>query len=183
MNKKLLITALIIAVGISTSSAVPTKVNNPIRGQTFSFVTRKSNALTADIDDRAAIHKMIQNAITKNLAGRGLNAVGSGGDVTVAYLTILGNNVSTERVSQYFGYSDDVEKLHDKAQKAYTRSKNPNDFEAGTLLIDIIDGKSFKLLKRGYVTRPRLQGMSANQKAARIQEAVDAILQDIKIKK
>jgi hypothetical protein len=67
MNKKLLITAVIIAVGISTSSAVPTKVNNPIRGQTFSFVTRKSNALTADIDDRAAIHKMIHQEL--GLAG------------------------------------------------------------------------------------------------------------------
>jgi hypothetical protein len=183
MNNKLLITAVIVAAGMSTSSAVPTKVNNPIRGQTFSFITPKPNASANDIDERAAGNKMIQKAITRNLAARGINAVGMGGDVMVAYLVILGNNVSTTRIADYFGYTDDAEKLQDKAQKAYTSTKNRNNFEAGTLLIDIVDGKSSKLLKRGYVTRPWLQGMSANEKAARIQEAVDAILQDMKIKK
>ena len=77
--------------------------------------------------------------------------------------------------------SQSAEALHNKAQGAYTRSKNPNYFEAGTLVIDIIDSKSFKLLKRNYATRPTLKNLPADAKAARIQEVVDEILGDVRI--
>ena len=77
-----------------------------------------------------------------------------------------------------FGYSDDITALQDKAQDAYTNNKNPNAFRAGTLLIDIVDGKTFKLLKRGYTTRTLLSNPSPSARAARIQGAVDEILRN-----
>jgi hypothetical protein len=107
--------------------------------------------------------------------------VASGGDVVVAYLVIIGNNASTEAVSTYYGYGRDLAALHDKAQDAYAGSKNPNYFEAGTLLIDIIDAKTYKLLKRSYVTRPLLRNPTAEVQAERIQEAVDAVLSNVRI--
>ena len=54
-------------------------------------------------------------------------------------------------------------------------------FEAGTLLIDIVTGRNFKLIKRGYTTRPSLCNLSAEAKAARIQKVVDEILRDVRI--
>jgi hypothetical protein len=107
--------------------------------------------------------------------------VASGGDVIVAYLVIIGNNASTEAISTYFGYGRDASGLHDKAQDAYAGSKNPNYFEAGTLLIDIIDAKTYKLLKRSYVTRPLLRNPTAEVQAFRFQEAVDEALWDVRI--
>ena len=124
---------------------------------------------------------MIQESITRDLTSKGLSKVASGGDVTVAYLVIVGNNVSTEAISTYFGYGRDTGVLHDKAQDAYTNSKKPDYFEAGTLLIDIINGKSFKLLSRSYVVRPLLRDPSAEVRAERIQEAVDEALKDVRI--
>jgi hypothetical protein len=124
---------------------------------------------------------MVQAAITKNLAGRGVSAAASGGDVTVAYLIIAGNNASTTSINDYFGYGEDAAALLDKAHTAYTGSKNPNYFEAGTLVIDIIDSKSFKLLRRGYATRPILRNLPDDARAARIQEVVDEILRDLRI--
>ena len=102
----------------------------------------------------------------------------SGGDVIVAYLFIVGNNGSTEAVNTYFGDGRDASALEDKAQTAYTNSKNPNYFEAGTLLIDILDAKTFKVLKRSYVVRALLRNPSPDVQAERIQEAVDAVLKD-----
>ena len=52
---------------------------------------------------------------------------------------------------------------------------------AGTLLVDIIDAKTYKLLKRSYVARPLLRNPSAEVRAERIQEAVDAVLKDVRI--
>ena len=98
-------------------------------------------------------------------------------------LVIIGNGVVTESINDYFGYGENAEALHDKAHEAYTGSKNPNYFEAGTLLIDIVDSTSFKLLKRGYATRPTFKNLPDDVKAARIQEAVDEILRDMRIAK
>ncbi len=99
----------------------------------------------------------------------------------MAYLVITGNNVSTEAISDYFGYREDLGALHDRAHDVYTGSKNPDHFEAGTLLIDIIDAKSFKPLMRGYATRPIMRHLSTDSRAARIREVVDEILRDVRI--
>lgn len=56
----------------------------PIRARTFSFIAQKPGADLSETKDRKALHGMIQQAITKNLAARGLSRVGSNGDVTVA---------------------------------------------------------------------------------------------------
>jgi hypothetical protein len=163
-------------------SSTPTKVDTgQIHARTFSFVNRGNRPSPANTDDRQPVHTMIQDAITKNLAARGVTKVDSGGDVTVGYLVITGNNVSTKRISDYFGYSEDVAALHDKAHEAYTSSKNPNYFEAGTLVIDIIDTHTYKLLKRGYATRQLLKDISDDTRAVRIQGVVDEILQGTRI--
>ena len=95
---------------------------------------------------------------------------------------ILGNkNVSTVLINDDFGYRDDAGALHEKAQEAYTGTKNPNSFEAGTLLIDIIESKGFKVVKRNYATRPILRDLPVDARAARIQEVVDEIFRDVRI--
>ena len=124
---------------------------------------------------------MIQDAITRTLSMRGVNKVPQGGDITVAYLVITGNNASVSTVNDYFGYRDDTTDLNDKAFKAYTKSNNPNYFEAGTLVIDLIDTRTSKLLKRGYASRPLLRNPSSDTRAARLQEVVDEIFQDLRI--
>lgn len=171
-----------LAVLCAGCSSTPTKVNTgAIRARTFNFVV-KSNP-PSFTDNTGSVHKMIQDSITQNLASRGVTRVASGGDVTVRYLIIKGDNVSTTAIDDYFGYSDDENALHVKAHDAYTRGKNPNDFEAGTLLIDIVDGKTFKLLSRGYATRTLLQNPSPAERAARIQGVVNEILSQIRIAK
>lgn len=161
-------------------SSTPTKVDTgPIHARTFSFVNRGQAPDFAD--DRQAAHEMIQAAITKDLAARGVTRVASGGDVIVGYLVILGNNASTEAINTYFGYGQEADVLHDKAQAAYTSSKNPNYFEAGTLVIDIIDSKDYKLLKRNYATQPVIRNITAEARAERIQEVVDEILKKLTI--
>jgi hypothetical protein len=160
----------------------PTKVDTgKIHGATFSFIAGGAKPAPDFADNRQQIHAMIQDSISRNLAGKGLNKVASGGDVIVAYLVIVGNNSTTEAINTYFGYGRDFSALHDKAQDAYNNSKNPNYFEAGTLLVDFIDAKTYKLLKRSYVVRPLLRNPAAEVRAERIQEAVDTVLKDVRV--
>jgi len=124
---------------------------------------------------------MVQEAIDANLTAKGLKRVAEGGDVTVAYLIIVGNNVTTSAINDYFGYGSDAMALIDKAHKAYTDIDQRSYFEAGTLLIDIVDPRTQKVLKRSCVTRPILQNASAEVRKARIQEAVNAALKGVRI--
>jgi hypothetical protein len=169
--------AALLLAGCST----PTHVNKTVSAATFSFVARSSGSAPAYADNREQMHAQIQGAISRNLAGKGLSQLPTGGDVTVAYLVVVGNNVTTTAINDYFGYGRDDAALSDKAHTAYTRNKNPNYFEAGTLLVDIIDAKTYKLLKRSYVVRPLLRNPSAEVRAERIQEAVDEVLKDVRI--
>jgi hypothetical protein len=175
----LLATTLLLLAGCSSS---PKTVNTgPIHAATFSYVDRGATPVAGIANSRDAMHARIQEAITKNLEARSLKRVPSNGDVVVGYLVITGNNVSTTAISDYFAMGEDAAGLHDKAQSAYNKSKNPDYFEAGTLVIDIIDGKSFKLLKRGNATRQLLKNPTAEAQTARIQEVVDEILRDVRI--
>ena len=166
------------ALVLAGCSSTPAKVDRgPIPARTFSFVIPAAPPASR----WKPIHTLVQEAIRKNLAERGLANVAAGGDVTVGYLLIVGNNASTASITDYFANSEDPDKLLEKAHAADTSSKNPNYFEAGTLVVDVIDTKTFKLLKRGYTTRPVLRNPSADARAANIQAAVDEILRDLRI--
>ena len=181
MKQTWLLPAVLTGLLIAGCSSTPTQVDKgPIKATTFSFVAA-SRPDSSFADKREAVHQTIQDAITRNLAGKGVSKVASGGDVTVAYLVIVGNNASTESINTYFGYGRDTAALHDKAQDAYAGRKNPNYFEAGTLLIDVIDTHTFKLLKRSYVVRPLLRDPSAEVRATHIQEAVNEALADLRV--
>lgn len=159
-------------------SSTPAKVDRgPIPARTFSFV----NPAAAPAARWEPVHAMIQEAITANLAKRGVAKTDAGGEITVGYLLIAGNNAAMGWIDDCFANSEDPDKLLGKARAEYTKSKNPNYFEAGTLVIDLIDAKSFKLLKRGYTTRPVLRNLSADARSANIRAAVDDVLRDLRI--
>jgi len=170
------------ALTLAGCSSTPSQVDHgSITAKTFSFVSRAARPAPTYSDNRQVAHTLIQEAITKNLAGRGVTKVDAGGDLTVGYLLIVGNNASTASINEHFGYGPDAAALQDKAQKAYTSSKSRNYFEAGTLVIDITDSKTFKLLKRGHASRPLLRDLPADARAERVQGVVDEILRDLRI--
>jgi hypothetical protein len=184
MKLNALLTMTAAALTLAGCSSTPTKVDSgTITARTFNFVNRSGKPAPDYADARMHVHALIQEAITKSLATRGVGKVDAGGDVTVSYLLIVGNNATTTAINDYFGYGESESALQEKAHKAYTGSKNPNYFAAGTLVIDLVDSRSFKLLKRGYATREILQNIPDDQRAARIQGVVDEILKDVRIKR
>ena len=182
MTRNLLLPCIVGVLTLAGCSSTPSKVDHgSITAKTFNFVNRAARPAPTYSDNRQVAHTLIQEAITKNLADRGVTKVEAGGDLTVGYLLIVGNNASTASINEHFGYGPDAAELQDKAQKAYAGSKAPNYFEAGTLVIDLTDSQTFKLLKRGYASRPLLRDLSADARAARVQGVVDEILRDVRI--
>jgi hypothetical protein len=178
----MLLPVMLMGVLIAGCSSTPKRVDSgAIKAHTFNFVNGGTTPAAAAADNREAIHLVIQDAITQDLAAKGVQKVATGGDVTVAYLVIVGNNATTESISTYFGAGRDASGLSDKAHAAYTENKNPNYFEAGTLVVDIIEAKTYKVLFRDYVTRPALRNPAAEVRAANIQAAVNEALSKLRI--
>ena len=175
---------LLLVAGLLTIAVcyTPTEVSlNRVRARTFTFITRRPGPPLSNDDKLAPVHEMIQTAIARSLVQKGLNQVGAGGDVTIAYLIITGNSAATTSIKDYFEVRDDALAFEDKAQKSYPRTKNLNYFEAGTLVIDLLDSKTFALLTRRHASRPMLQNPAAEARAARVQEVVDEILHDLRV--
>jgi hypothetical protein len=177
--------SLLVAAAFASAgcSSVKTQVESgPIAARTFSFINTGPKEPPAFADKRAQVHEMIQEAITKNLAAKGVNAVKSGGDITVAYLVIAGNNATTTSLNEYFGYGPDATELVDKVHKEQTiKNENRNYFEAGTLVIDLINPQTSKLLKRASVQAPILRNVPPDVRQARLQSFVDQALSDLRI--
>lgn len=176
--------ALVGALLFAGCSSTPTEVDSgALKAKTFSFVGGGVPPKAEFADNREQAHALIQKALTDSLTEKGLAGVPTGGDVTVAYLVVVGNNVATESINTYFGYGRDASGLEGKAHKAYTGNDNPNYFEAGTLVVDLIDTKTFKLLGRHHVTRPLLRNATEEVREANIREAVSAVMKDVKVAK
>jgi len=172
-------------LAVAGCSSVKTQVDTgPIAAHTFSFVNLGPKQAPASADSRAQVHQLIQQAVVKTMAGKGVTFAASGGELTVAYLVIAGNNVTTTSLNEYFGYGSDatalVEKVHsEQAVKSGDRAY----FEAGTLVIDIVDPRTSKVLKRSSVQSSILRNLPADARQARVQSLVDQALSDLRIVK
>jgi hypothetical protein len=100
----------------------------------------------------------------------------------VAYLIIAGNNSTTTSLNEYFGYTDDAIAMTDKVHKSQAVKANDRGyFEAGTLVIDILDPRTSKVLKRATIQAQILRELPLDEREARLQKFVDEALSDLQI--
>jgi len=181
--KYTLFALLTAAVLVSGCASTPTRVNSgKIKAKTFSFVNIGQKSKTPNVESRKRVNSAIQETIKQNLESRGLTFTEERGDVTVAYLVIIGDNVSTTSIRDYFGYGRDYQDLQEKAHKAVAiNNKNPNYFEAGTLLIDLIDSNTQELLFRNYASRELFKDLPDATRMANLKRSVEQILKPLQL--
>jgi hypothetical protein len=175
--------ALTVALAVVGCSSVKNYVDKGhVKASTFSFLNPGGRQMPSYAETDKQAHAVIQQAIIHNLSEKGVKYVVTGGDVTVAYLVIVGNNAATTSLDQYFGYTEDSTALVGKVHAEQTGSKSDRGyFEAGTLVIDIVDPKASKLLQRRTIEAQVLRNLSVEQRTARAQSIVDQALKDLPI--
>jgi hypothetical protein len=180
-NPASLLGCLLLAGVLAACSSVKNHVDKgPVKAGTFSFLNTGSKQAPDYADQSAQAHAMVQQAITKNLAARGITHTATGGDITVAYLIIVGNNSTTTSLNGYFGYTQDSDALVQKVHSQQTGAdKARGYFEAGTLVIDIVDPGTSKLLQRRSIQAQVLRNLPQEQRSERVQAIVDQALKDV----
>ena len=183
LNDLLRLLPLFFVALLLAGCSTPTHVDSGlIRASTFNFIRpspRQAGAAFSERDQQ--VHGFIQDAISANMAERHVTRAPQRGDITIAYLVIVGNNANTTAINDYFSYTEDGIELAEQAQKAYNKHANQNYFEAGTLLIDIIDNRTQKVVMRNYVVRPLDRNAPPEVRKNRIQKAVNELLYDVRI--
>ena len=176
-----LLGCLLLAAVLAACSSVKTHVDKgPVKAHTFSFLNTGSRQAPDYADQSAQAHAMVQQALTKNLAARGITHVPSGGDITVAYLIVVGNNSTTTSLNGYFGYTEDSDAFVQKVHAQQTGSDKARAyFEAGTLVIDIVDPGTSRLLQRRSIQAQVLRNLPLEQRSERVQAIVDQALKDV----
>jgi hypothetical protein len=171
---------LLAAIMLTACSSVKTHVDKgPVTARSFSFLNTGSRPLPAYAEDRNLAHEMVQQAIVRNLGARGVTYKPSGGDVTVAYLIVVGNNASTTSLNSYFGYTADSDAFVKKVHAEQTGNDTRGYFEAGTLVIDLIDPTTSKLLQRRSIRAQVLRNLPLETRTVGAQAAVDQMLKDL----
>jgi hypothetical protein len=118
----------------------------------FRFIDKGNSADSrfeepSEFRDRAA-----QAAIRDQFESKGLAFSTEDADLIVSYLYVKQDNVSTTAVPSYYGgdYRDIQSYAH---KKGVIKSNNPDFFEVGAIVIDILDAKTFKLVYRNFAKR------------------------------
>jgi len=175
----LLVAATFVLAGCSS---VKTNVDKGhVSARSFSFLDSGSRQAPSYAEASQQAHAMVQKAVIHNLAARGVTNIATGGDITVAYLIVVGNNATTTSLNEYFGYTDDASAMVERVHKEQTSNQDRTYFEAGTLVVDILDPKSSKLLQRRSIHAPVLRNLPTEQRAERVQAIVDQALADLPV--
>lgn len=149
------------------------------RGYTSARLVRANPNRTEEFADKdVKLNRMIQKSLGQEFRNHGLRVDPNNGELIVAYLILIQDNSSTLALDDYFGYNSDFDAIVDRAQiKGVVENKRPDVFQAGTVVIDVMDAKTNKLVFRNYATRDIYKNISDSTRQQRVHEAVAAALQ------
>ena len=141
-------------------------------------VTPNSSPSGPGLEDSPEVNGVIQEAIGKQFQSHGISFGSSETQLIVAYMLIRQDNVSTTMNNDYFGYGRDSIAILDEAhERGVIKNKRPDEFEAGAIVIDILDAKDNQLIYRHFAKRDLLEGADTATRNARINEAVAEALE------
>ena len=118
----------------------------------------------------------VRRAVESTLSARGFRQTSRGeGDFAVGYHALIAGRTNVRTINDHYGYGPGWGRYGGRSGTGYTRTI-VDQYEEGTLIIDVVDEASRKLAWRGS-TSARVQETSDRQeRAERMQRAVDAIL-------
>ncbi|MFT4548981.1 MAG: hypothetical protein ACI8XO_000635 [Verrucomicrobiales bacterium] len=169
---QLLFASILAAFACSCSSIDKPKGNS--KGfQSARFVKTTSTTTPQGLEDTPAVNKIVQDAITSEFSKRGMTVGDAGADVIIAYMLIRQDTSATTMNPDHFGYGRDAEAILERAHERGTiENKSPDAFEAGAIVIDILDARSNELVFRNFAKRSVIEGISEEAREQRIASAV-----------
>jgi hypothetical protein len=117
------------------------------------------------------VGQRVMDAVDRELASRGYRKVDQNPDFNIGWHGAINQKLDVNTVSSAYGYTWDP---WYSPMGPYT---TVNEYEEGTLILDVVDAPSNKLVWRGTAQAELSENPSEQQRQERTQEAVEKILE------
>lgn len=171
----LLTLTLVACAGIETSTNYdPNAVATLSQYRTYSWLPEKAGQNTRVYND--VVEARVKQAVNDYLQARGYQLVEQNPDFKVGWHGAIDQKLDVGTMDTYYGYGWGPwysPYYAGAAPQTYVR-----EYEEGTLILDVVDATSNKLVWRGTAQAELSSSSSAEKRQERLNEAVDKILED-----
>lgn len=157
------LTVLVLAVIISGCATIDLPKGTSKGYSTFCFVHTNRSSVPFFAESSVPVNRMVQDAISEEFESQGL--------------TIDDDNASTAMIDSYFGHGRSAGDIVELAHKnGVLKATTPDNFEAGAIVIDLIDAKTDELVYRHFAKRDLIKNISDEKRRQRVTDAVNEAL-------
>lgn len=144
--------------------------------KTYNWIPEPKKASGDPRIDDPFIERRIRNAVDNQLAAQGYEKLAAGTpDFLVGYHVALDKKLAVSTMNEYYGVVVGP-RWHHSTPRWYGSETYVYDYDEGSLILDIIEAGSRKLIWRGFAIARVDTTASAERKTKRINEAVQKIL-------
>ncbi|MGL4615345.1 MAG: DUF4136 domain-containing protein [Shewanella sp.] len=142
--------------------------------KTYAWVPEQANGAGYQLD--GLMDQRVRNAVNSQLSAKGISLVdGKDADLLVNYLTKIDKKINVDTFNTHFGYNPYYAPSWRWGGSMQTQT-TVREYEVGTLIIDLIDSKTAKLIWRGSVADTIRDKSTPEQKVQMINEAVAKVM-------
>ena len=125
--------------------------------------------------DNALVDARVRAAVENALAARGFTQTSTGeGDLGIGYHIAIEGKLDVRTIDHYYGYGPGWGYYGGPGRVG--SETYVDQYDEGTLILDLVDSRSRKLVWRGSASARLREGLTPQEREERTQEAVDAIL-------
>lgn len=126
--------------------------------------------------DNDLVANRIRRAVERSLAARGFAKTSTGeGDFGVGYHGFIEGKIDVQTIDRYYGYGPGWG-YYGGGYGGIATETYVDQYDEGTLILDIVDNRSQKLVWRGSTSARVIEDHTPQKRDERAQAAVDAIL-------
>jgi len=124
--------------------------------------------VSGDVRVTPALNRQIRDDIDRHLADKGYSRVTSNADFSVMYQVTIEGETIVQTLDWYSGSNF--------KETVATPRATARNYEEGTLIIDVMEGQTERLIWRGTATAEVRQRVSLEDRSDRVAEAVQKVL-------
>ncbi|MCE9685225.1 DUF4136 domain-containing protein [Shewanella sp. AS16] len=177
--KKLLLAVAVLALSACSSTKTSWDYDpgvNFTQYKTYAWVAKQMDGASYQLD--GLMDERVRDAMNAELAMKGFKQVDmANADVLVNYLTKIDKKIDVDTFSSNFGYNPYYGPAWGWGAGMQTQT-SVREYEVGTLILDIVDHKTNKLVWRGSLADTVRNKKSPQEKVQIINAAVASIMQN-----
>jgi hypothetical protein len=173
---------ILIAAALFTLTACSSLSTSYDYDPAISFTQYKSYAWVEKKADNTSYHldglmdQRVKDALSRELALKGLStATSAEADILVNYLTKVDKKIDVDTFSTDFGYNPFYGPRWGVGSSIHTQTV-VREYEVGTLIVDLVDNKTGKLVWRGTVDNTINDRDTPQERIKNINEAIAAMM-------